>query len=517
MAYNLPMSLVKSSSKIGFLTFLSRAVGYVRESLVAKILGAGMASDAFFVAFRLPNLFRSLFAEGAFNAAFIPMFAKLKEPQGAKVFAEQVFSVLLVFLLGLTVIAQIFMPSFVWLLASGFAKNPEKFDLTVALTRITFPYLIFISLVSLQGGVLNSLHRFGAAAFAPVLMNLTMIGFMLGLSKYTDTLPAYALSWGVLASGVVQFVWLYIACRRAGFALNLRVPKITPEIKTLMIRMLPVAIGAGVLQINVFINTQMASYIEDGSVSYLYFADRLSQLPLAIIGTAIGTALLPMLSQLLRENKGNEANEMQNKGFGFAWFFAVPAAFALAAIAHPIVEVLFQRGEFTANDTTQVTNALIAYSFGIPAFVLIKIFTPGFYSHEDTKTPVQIAIACIFINLVSSLLLVYGFGFNHVGLAISTSVSAWVNSVALWYILNRRGIFSFEARTLTNAIKVLAASTVMGLVIYYAYDALLAEIGLLLALAVTVALGGAVFFAAALLTGAANVKELLALIRRKKI
>ena len=471
LLYKDKMSLLKSSSKIGFYTFLSRVVGYVRESLVAKILGAGLLSDAFFVAFRLPNLFRSLFAEGAFNAAFIPMFAKLKDTEQAKEFAEQVYAVLFVFLVGLTALAQIFMPGFVWLLASGFAKDKHKFDMTVLLTRITFPYLIFISLVSLQGGVLNSMHRFSAAAFAPVLMNLTAILFLLGLSKYTET-PAHALSWGVLASGLVQFIWLYIACKRAGFALKLRKPKITPEIKTLMKRMLPVAIGAGVLQINVFINTQMASYIADGSVSYLYFADRISQLPLALIGTAIGTALLPMLSQLLRENKTGEANEMQNKGFGFAWFFSLPAAFALVAIAQPIVQVLFQRGEFSANDTTQVTNALIAYSLGIPAFVLIKIFTPGFYSHEDTKTPVLIAVGCIGINLVVSLILVYGFGFNHVGLAISTSISAWVNSVLLWSILHKRGVFTFHRETIINALKVLIASIIMSAVLYFLYGCL---------------------------------------------
>ena len=510
------MSLLKSSSKIGFYTFLSRIVGYVRESLVAKILGAGMLSDAFFVAFRLPNLFRSLFAEGAFNAAFIPMFAKLHEPEKAKEFAEQVFSVLLVFLLGLTILAQIFMPGFVWLLASGFAKDKEKFDITVLLTRITFPYLIFISLVSLQGGVLNSMHRFGAAAFAPVLMNLTMILFMLGLSKYTET-PAHALSWGVLVSGLVQFAWLYWACKKANFALKLRMPKITPEIKMLMRRMIPVAIGAGVLQINVFINTQMASYIEDGSVTYLYFADRLSQLPLAIIGTAIGTALLPMLSQLLRENKTVEANEMQNKGFGFAWFFSVPAAFALAAIAQPIVEVLFQRGQFTAHDTMQVTNALMAYSLGIPAFVLIKIFTPGFYSHEDTKTPVLIAVFCIFINLVVSLVLVYGFGFNHVGLAISTSISAWINTVLLWAILHKRGVFIFNRATIINAVKVLIAAAAMGFSVYFAYGFLIPRTAILYALVLTVALGGGVFFIIATALGAVKVKELLALIRRRKI
>ncbi len=509
------MSLLKSSSKIGFLTFLSRVAGYVRESLVAKILGAGALSDAFFVAFRLPNLFRSLFAEGAFNSAFVPMFAKLKEPEKAKEFAEQVYSVLLTWLVGLTAVAQIFMPGLVWLLASGFKADPEKFNITVMLTRITFPYLIFISLVSLQGGVLNSLHRFSAAAFAPVLMNLTMIAFMLGLSKYTQT-PAHALSWGVLASGVVQFIWLWWACRKAGFSLKINRPEITPEIKTLLKRMLPVALGAGVLQINVLINTQMASYISDGSVSYLYFADRLSQLPLAIIGTAIGTALLPMLSQLLRENKTDEANTMQNKGFEFAWFFAVPAAFALAAIAHPIVQVLFERGKFTADDTTQVTNALIAYSLGIPAFVLIKIFTPGFYSHEDTKTPAKIAVFGIFINLATSFTLVYGFHFNHVGLAISTSVSAWINAFLLWFILNQRGVFIFHKKTIFNAVKILISSLVMALVVAYSYSWLTQKTDVLYALAATVMLGGIIFIVIASILGAFKITEILQMLKKRR-
>ena len=509
------MSLVKHSSKIGFLTLLSRIVGYVRESLVAKMLGAGALSDAFFVAFRLPNLFRSLFAEGAFNSAFIPMFSRLKEPDKAKEFADDVYSVLTLSLLGLTIVAQIFMPGFVWLLASGFKSNPEKFDLTVYLTRITFPYLIFISLVSLQGGVLNSLHRFSAAAFAPVLMNLTMIGFMLGLAKYTQT-PAHALSWGVLASGVVQFVWLYIACKRAKFNLKFKLPHITPEIKILLKRMLPVAIGAGVLQINVFINTQMASYIENGAVSYLYFADRLSQLPLAIIGTAIGTALLPMLSQLLRENKTAEANDMQNKGFEFAWFFAVPSAFALSSIAAPIVELLFQRGQFTAHDTAQVTGALIAYSAGIPAFVLIKIFTPGFYSHEDTRTPVIIAVSCIFINLVVSIILVYGFHFNHVGLAISTSISAWVNCLCLWFILQKRRIFIFHKTTLLKALKILLSSIIMSFVLIKTYSYLALKTKLIFALGGTIISGGLIFLIIASLLGAFKISEIRQLMRRKR-
>ncbi len=506
------MALVKSSFRIGGLTLLSRIVGYVRESLIAKYLGAGALSDAFFVAFRLPNLFRSIFAEGAFNAAFIPMFGKYKTHEEAKEFAEKVYSVLLAALLFITVLAQIFMPGLVWLLASGFEKNPEKFELSVLLTRITFPYLIFISLVSLQGGILNSVNRFAAAAFSPVLMNLTMIIGMIGLSKYTET-PAHALSWGVLAAGIVQFIALFYSCKKAGFVLRLRMPRLSPEIKLLLKRMLPVALGAGVLQINVLINTQIASYVSDGAVSYLYFADRISQLPLAIIGTAVGTALLPMLSRAFRDANQIEANNMQNRGFELSWMLSVPAAFALVVIAQPVVQVLFERGEFTHNDTINVTRALIAYSVGIPAFVLVKIFTPGFFSKEDTKTPVKIAVFAIFINLLVSLVLIKGYHMDHMALAISTTVSQWVNALLLWFILWRRDLFHFENIALVRAVKTLAVSAFMAAVSYYLMKALWADFGVYIALLVTVVAGGATYLAGILLTKALNLREIKVFLR----
>ena len=510
------MSLIKSSFKIGFLTFLSRAVGYFRESLIAKILGAGAMSDSFFVAFRLPNLFRSIFAEGAFNAAFVPMFAKITDEEEQRKFAGQVFSFLTAVLLIITIIAELAMPALVYGLASGFKEDPTKFDLTVALTRITFPYLLFISLVSLQGGILNTKDKFSAAAFAPVLMNLTMIVFLLGLKEFTET-PAHALSWGVFAAGITQFIYLYYSCVKAGFRLKVKKPEINPQIKTLLKRMLPVAIGAGVLQINVFINTQMASHLADGSVSYLYFADRLSQLPLAIIGTAIGTALLPMLSKLLREGKSEEANKLQNRGFEFSWLLALPSAVALTVIAEPIVQLLFERGKFGAGDTISVTHALVAYSFGIPAFVLMKIFTPGFYSYEDTKTPVYIAVFCILINVVLSATLLYGFGANHVGLAVSTSVSSWINAILLYAVLHKRGIFQFEKNTLVNAVKILIASLIMAVVLYFAYAALIVKFGVAASLVVTMAVGGLVYFAVASISGALDVKYLLQVLKTRKI
>jgi putative peptidoglycan lipid II flippase len=508
------MSLIKSSSKIGLLTLLSRIAGYVRESLIAKYLGAGAVSDAFFVAFRLPNLFRSIFAEGAFNSAFIPMFSKHSDPEKAKEFGDKVYSALLFCLLILTAVAQIFMPQLVWLLASGFQEDQEKFDLAVLLTRITFPYLIFISLVSFQGGVLNSVNRFSAAAFSPVLMNLVMIAFMLGLHEYTET-PAHALSWGVTASGVVQFVWLWWACRRAGYVFKIKMPHFSPEIRTLLKRMLPVALGAGVLQINVLINTQIASYIDDGAVSYLYFADRISQLPLAIIGTAVGTALLPMLSKAYRDNNSVEAHAMQNRGFEFSWFLTIPAALALIAIAQPVVQILFERGEFTHEDTINVTNALIAYSFGIPAFVLVKIFAPGYYANEDTKTPVQIAIFSIALNLLMSLGLIWGMGMDHTALAISTSFSQWVNAGLLWFFLYKRGLFQFETKTLSNAFKAFVIAAVMAFICYLLYDYLLERAGMLAALGVTVCVGGTVYFGLSILFKVIDISEVKKLLRRR--
>ena len=506
------MSLLKSSFKIGSLTLLSRLVGYIRDVMIASRLGAGMLSDAFFVSFRLPNIFRSLFAEGAFNAAFVPMFAKIKDKEAAREFAERVFAVLLVALLAFTLLAQIFMPGLVWLLASGF--EGEKFQLSVMLTRITFPYLILISLVSLLGGVLNSVDKFGAVAFTPVLMNFSMIIAVLLLDGYFPN-AAYAFSIGVMVSGVVQFGYLYSECRKAGYKLNLKRPHFTPEIKKLLKNMFPVMLGAGVLQINVLVNTQIASYVSDGAVSYLYYADRISQLPLAIIGTAIGTAMLPMLSRLFRENEVQKANETQNSAFEIAWFFSVPAAFGVLAIAGPIVSVLFERDNFSHADSIAVTRALWAYSLGIPAFVLMKIFTPGFYSTDDTKTPVKIAVACIVANLAISLTLIHIFHFDHMGLAIATSASSWLNVLLLIIALYKRKLFSFTEKTSKNAIKILAASIIMAIVVYAFYSAAEGHLPIVVDLVVSVALGGGVFAVLAIITNAFDKEAYFAMMKRK--
>ncbi len=506
------MSLLKSSFKIGSLTLLSRLVGYVRDMMLAFYLGAGGASDAFQVAFRLPNTFRALFAEGAFNAAFVPMFSKIKAKEAALEFAEQAFAMLLAILLGLTVLAQIFMPAFIMVIADGF--EGAQLDLAVALTRITFPYLILICLVSLFGGVLNSIGRFGAVAFTPVLMNLSMILTVLVLQGYFPN-DAYAFAVGVMVSGVVQFAYLYFECRKADYKIKLRLPRFSPQIRSLMIKMLPVIIGAGVLQINVLVNTQIASHISEGAISLLYYADRISQLPLALIGTAIGTAMLPSLSRLFREKEARQANDMQNTAFEISWFFSVPAAFGILAIAGPIVSVLFERGEFNAANTVAVTRALWAYSLGIPAFVLMKIFTPGFYSNDDTKTPVKIAVVCIASNLAISLGLIYGAGFDHVALAIATTVSSWLNVLLLVIALYRRDLFRFEKATLVKASKVLLASIIMAAVVIGFYTNAEPYLPMLINLVLSVGLGGVIFIGLAYITNAFDKEEYIAIIKRK--
>lgn len=462
------MSLVKSSILVGGLTMLSRVFGYTRDLLIASKLGAGPVSDAFFVAFRLPNLFRALFAEGAFNAAFVPMFSKIKDKQESKDFAENIFAIMLIFLFSFTLIAQFFMPQLVLGLASGFEVGSEKFELAVNLTRITFFYLFFVSLVSLLGGVLNSLKKFAAFASAPVLMNFCMIATLLYFSE-TLELSAYALSWSVFAAGVVQFVWLYYFCARNGFALIPKSPKLTKKTREMFRKMLPVMIGAGVLQINLVINTQIASYFADGAISTLYYADRLSQLPLALIGTAMGTVLLPTLSRYHGDGDNSKAADVQSRAFEFAWLLGLPACVGMIVLAEPIIAVLFERGAFTAADTAKVSSALIAYSVGIPAFILVKIFIVPFYARGDTKTPVIIGGFCILVNLAVSLSLIYLADLTYMALAIATSVSSWVNFLLLITVLGVRDVYKLPLAKIWFAIKVVVPTAIMAAAAFFSF------------------------------------------------
>jgi putative peptidoglycan lipid II flippase len=514
------MNLTRAIATIGGYTMLSRILGFARDMLVAAMLGTGLVADAFFVAFKLPNFFRRLFAEGAFNAGFVPLFSGILEREGkpaAETFAEQALAVLLATLFIFVTALQILMPFAMYGLAPGFIDEPLKFDLTVELTRLTFPYLLFISLVSLIGGMLNSIGRFAAVAAAPILLNVTLIVFLAAGARAFET-PGHALAWGVAVAGMVQFVWVLVALSRAGYRLRLPRPRLTPQVRELLWLMLPATIGAGVVQINLFVDVIIASLLPEGSISFLYYADRVNQLPLGVIGIAVGTALLPLLSRQVAASDAAAARKSQNRAIEVALFLTLPATGALVVLAEPLISVLFERGAFDAASSRATALALIAFSVGLPAYVLIKVLTPAFFARRDTRTPVRIAIVAMLVNLVLNLILMWPL--QHVGLALATAIAAWVNALSLAVILRRRDHLAPDARLVGRVLRALAVTVVMGLLLWLARDALdlaglLDEAGLRIgALAALVAGGMAVYGVGAHLSGAMRLGELMTLLRR---
>jgi putative peptidoglycan lipid II flippase len=456
------MALLRSVATVGSYTLLSRIFGFARDILTAAILGAGPVADAFFVAQRLPNLFRSLFAEGAFSAAFVPLFAGTMAEHGretARIFAEDALAVLLAALLGFVLLGEIFMPAVMAVIAPGFGEDPAKFGLAVELARITFPYLLFIALVALQGGVLNSVDRFAAAAATPVLLNLFLIAALLMMDRL-GWRDGRALAWAVTGAGFAQFLWLLSSCAHAGLALRLPLPRLTPAVRRTLAIMAPGTIGAGVTQLNLLISTALASLLPGGSVSYLYYADRLNQLPLGVVGIAVGTAILPPLSRQLRLGHVPDAVTTQNRGLELALLLTLPAAVALVILATPILAVLFQRGAFGQADSAATAAALSAYAAGLPAFVLVKVLAPAFFARQDTATPVKVAIAAMVANLCLTLVLMQFLA--HVGIALATTAAGWANALTLLALLLRRGHFWFDRRARRNLPRVGAAALGMG-------------------------------------------------------
>ncbi|MCC9621175.1 murein biosynthesis integral membrane protein MurJ [Thalassospira sp. MA62] len=464
------MSLVRAIATVSGFTLLSRVLGFCRDILIAGMLGAGGMADAFFVAFKFPNLFRRLFGEGAFSAAFVPLLAGDLEKRGieaARIFAARAMSMLLLITGFLVAIIEIFMPLAMHVFAPGFVDDPAKFGLAVELSRITFPYLALISGVALMSGVLNSLHRYAAAAAAPILLNICLIAALLGLTHVTET-PAHALAWGVAIAGVAQFVMLVIACKRAGFAIAWHLPRIDDRVKLLGKRMVPGMIGAGVYQLNLLIDTMLASMVSDGAVSWLYYADRVQQLPLGVIGIAIGTALLPTLSRQLQGGNPDTAMYSQNRGIEIALLLTLPAAIALAVMGIPLINVLFERGAFGPEETRMTGLALTVFACGLPASVLVKVLAPGFFAREDTKTPIRIGISCMVLNIVLIIILMPSFG--HLGIAAATSVSVWVNAASLATLLSRRGDLVFDARLIKRIPRIIVAAGIMGAGLWFALD-----------------------------------------------
>ncbi|MDX3910069.1 MAG: murein biosynthesis integral membrane protein MurJ [Sphingobium sp.] len=523
------MGLLRATGTIGGLTLVSRVLGMVRDMLVARYLGAGLASDAFLIAWRLPNLFRALFAEGAFAAVFVPMFNRTMaegdaaSPGSGKAaavaFAGQILSVLFPVVVAFTLLMMIAAAPVVWAMTGGFPDGgPEKFDLAVNLTRITFPYLALISIVSLLGGILNSLDRFWVNAAAPVLLNICMIGAVLFFRGDTPVETAYTQAVAVTVSGLAQLLWLMWSCRQAGVVLKLGVPHLSPQVKRMLALIGPAALGAGAIQFNLLISTSLAArFLPQGAVSYLYYADRLNQLPLGLIGIGVGTAILPSLSRQIGSGNEAAASHTQNRALELALFLALPAAVALFISATPLIRGLLQHGAFTAADTIGTAGALSAFALGVPAYVLIKVLTPGFYARQDTKTPVRVAVFSMLFNLVGNLILIWPLG--HVGVAVSTAIAAWVNVLVLYWLLHRRDQLRMDARFKDKALRILGASTAMGVALWFLNPLLdpymargVAE--RVTALILLCGIGGLVYGVAALVLRTYALSELRALVRR---
>jgi putative peptidoglycan lipid II flippase len=513
--------LLKAIATVGGFTMISRVLGFVRDILLASILGAGPVADAFFVAFKLPNFFRRLFAEGAFNAGFVPMFSNILESEGraaAKLFAEQALAVLLLTLFGFVVVMQVSMPWLMMGMAPGFMSDPDKFNLTVELTRLTFPYLMFISLVSLMGAVLNSLGRFAAVAATPIFLNLCLIGAVVVGVDMAPT-AGHALAWGVALAGVVQFVWLLWALQREGMLLRLPRPRLNGRVVKLLKLIAPAAAGAGMVQINLVIDIILASLLPAGSVSYLFYADRLAQLPIGVVGVAVGTALLPLLSRQIAGGDQAAARAAQNRAVEFALLLALPAAVALMVAAGPIISTLFERGAFDAQTTLKTSYALMAYAAGVPAYVLIKVLTPGFFARHDTKTPVRIALIALGVNLVLNIVLMIPL--QHAGLALATAISAWVNAALLYGALHRAGHFEADARLKSRLLGAIVSAALMGAVLIGLAFYLAPWFGggeqqRILALAVLIGAGLGVYGLMAQITGAARWSDFKAQLRRRR-
>lgn len=519
------INLFRSATTVGGLTMVSRVLGFLRDMLIAASLGTGPVADAFVVAFRFPNLFRRLFGEGAFNAAFVPLFTKQLETNGksaAREFGEQALSVLFAALIVFTIVAEIAMPWLMYIIAPGFLADPAKFELTIILTQIAFPYLAFMSLVALFSGVLNALGRFAAAAAAPIALNIVLIAVLflvLGLGYNGTPQAGYLLVWGVSFAGLVQLTMLIYAGARAGMVLKPRRPRLTAPVKRLIVLGVPGLIAGGITQINIVIGTMIAS-LQESAVSYLYYADRIYQLPLGVVGVAIGIVLLPDLTARLAKKEFDSANHSQNRALEISMMLTLPAAVALMVMPQPILQTLFERGAFTPSDTQATSTALAAFAIGLPAFVLIKVFSPGFFAREDTKTPMLFAAVSVFVNVAGSLALYFYIG--HVGIALATSIAGWVNALLLWTTLKRRGQFAVDDRLRARLPGIVGAALIMGLVLFGALYGLgpvfQATALLTLRLAVLlglVVLGVATFFAAAGLFGAVGFGEIKSYIRRR--
>lgn len=524
------MKLYRSFATVGGLTLLSRVLGFVRDILIAATLGSGWVADAFVVAFRFPNLFRRLFGEGAFNSAFVPIFAKKLEGDGkdaARQFAEEAMSGLVFVLLILTIVAEIAMPVFMYALAPGFDVQPEKYELAVLLTRITMPYLLCMSLVALMSGALNSVGKFAESSSVSIVLNFSMMAAtLLSIWWGYKAEPAAGViqAWGVFAAGILQLLLLMWGMSSNGLSLRLRWPRWTPDLRRLWQLGVPGIVSGGVTQLNIAIGTVIAS-MQPGAVSHLYYADRIYELPLAIVGIAVGVVLLPDIARSLRSGDHAAVTDNQNRSLEFAMMLTVPAAVAIAVMPTQIVQVLFERGAFQTSDTSATAAVLALFAAGLPAFVMIKVFSPAYFAREDTKTPMQYATISLIANTLGSIVLFFAFrtiGWApELGIAIATSFGGWLNAWLLWSTLKKRGDFEIDQRFKRNLPLILLASLAMAGMLHAALFVLepymARQQGFLVqsgALGLLVAIGLVTFGAIILLTGVMSAAQIRRFRRR---
>jgi putative peptidoglycan lipid II flippase len=461
------MNLLKALAAVSSMTLLSRILGFVRDAIIARVFGAGMLTDAFFVAFKIPNLLRRLFAEGAFSQAFVPILAEYKNRRGhdaTQNLVNQVGTALTLVLVVVALLGVVGAPWVAYVSAPGFRADPDKFELTVTLLRITFPYIIFISLVALAAGILNTHSKFSVPAFAPVLLNVAMIGAALWLAPYFDP-PVLALGWGVALGGVLQLAWML------PHLLKIRMlPRPTrhfndPGVKRILRLMAPATLGVSVAQISLLINTIFASFLASGSVSWLYYADRLMEFPAGMLGVALGTILLPSLAKHYADDNPGDYSKLLDWGLRLTLMLALPAAAALAVLAVPLITTLFHYGAFTATDVAMTQRALVAYSVGLVGLILVKVLAPGFYARQNIRTPVKVALFTLVATQVMNLAFIIPLG--HAGLALSIGLAACLNAGLLLHLLKKQQIYQPQPGWTGYFLRVLLAAALMAAMLIY--------------------------------------------------
>jgi putative peptidoglycan lipid II flippase len=458
------MNLIKSTGTFSFFTIISRLLGYVRDILIAIFLGAGVLADVFFVAFRIPNTFRRLFSEGTFNAAFVPSYSSLLgNKKISQKFANNIFNLLIIGLFFLVLIIEVMMPVFIFLIAPGFEGDHQKMELAITLTRITFPFLMFISLASFFSAILNTQNKFAIASAAPIILNILLIGVLLFGKVLNDEL-VYYLSYAVTASGILQFIFLYFFVKKY-FSPKIKLSfKVDIKVKKFFRKLLPSIFSSGVTQINILIGTVIASF-QAGAVSYLYYADRVYQINLAIAGIAIGTVILPQLSKYVKSQKKEKINLIQNKALELSLFLSIPAAMALLIASEEIISSLFGYGSFDELSVKKSAKALFYFAIGLPAFSLIKVFSAFFFARHNTKIPFYISLISVLLNVFISITFFKEIGFLII--PIATTISSWFNAVLLFIFLKIKNLFSFNLVFIDRFIKILIASVLMGIFFNY--------------------------------------------------